>query len=124
MGEPTDQDWLEQEAFLSSDPIGSPLARALAQPPLEPMPDDFAARVAMLATSQPRLSDERVETLLQYGLVGLLAALGLAFGQRYLMEWWETLPDGADAGLPGWFALVLFCLALSAAPNFFSLRLR
>lgn len=127
MADGNDAQWLEQEAFLrdASDPAGRLLALTLSRPPRDPVPEDFAVHVAMLATRQPQAEDGRLEMLLLYGLLGLLSVSGLAMAQRVLADWWET-PDLTDPGgaQVGWLAALLLCLALSAAPGFLGSRLR
>ncbi len=123
--------WLAQDAALrnANDPADRLLAQALAQPALDPVPGNFAARVVLLAVRQPQPDDERIEMLLEYGLLGLLAALGLTTVWSFASGWLDRLLEAGSApetgaSLPGWFAIVLLCLALSAATGFFGPRTR
>lgn len=122
MADQSDEGWLAQENALREgrDPRDRLLAHVLAEPMLAPLPDDFAAQVARLAR-QPQ-NDDRIEAWLQYGLLGLLALVGVEVVWPVLAQWQATVPG--DATMPGWLSLVLLCLALSAAPGLFGPRSR
>jgi hypothetical protein len=123
MADRIDEEWLAQDTALRDGhtPADRLLAHVLAEPPLAPLPDNFAAQVALMAR-QPQAADDRAEAMLQYGLLGLLALAGIGVAWPLLTEPQVAMPG--DASMPGWLTLVLLCLALSAAPSFLGSRLR
>lgn len=110
-----------QEERLGTDPAcGDPrigqyrlLARALRHPPLDPIPADFATRVAARRAAG---DDDRLESLLLRGLfvvLGLAAAVVVAvYGGSWLGTARALLPpsDGFNADL---LLLLLACIAAS-----------
>ena len=91
------------------------IARALRQPPVSPMPPDFAAQVAARVAGAPRL-DERVEAWLQRLLSGLLAVVAAGalamYGPQWMPAFTGLLPDGAGA-VTGWAGAVALCAAMT-----------
>ena len=91
------------------------IARALRQPPVSPMPADFAAQVAARVAGAPRL-DERVEAWLQRLLSGLLAVVAAGalamYGPQWMPAFTGLLPDGAGA-VTGWAGAVALCAAMT-----------
>ena len=91
------------------------IARALRQPPVSPMPADFAAQVAARVAGAPRM-DERVEAWLQRilsGLLAIVAAGALAmYGPQWMPAFTGLLPDGAGA-VTGWAGAVALCAAMT-----------
>ena len=91
------------------------IARALRQPPVSPMPADFAAQVAARVAGAPRV-DERVEAWLQRilsGLLAIVAAGALAmYGPQWMPAFTGLLPDGAGA-VTGWAGAVALCAAMT-----------
>ena len=91
------------------------IARALRQPPVSPMPADFAAQVAARVAGAPRV-DERVEAWLQRLLSGLLAVVAAGalamYGPQWMPAFSGLLPDGAGA-VTGWAGAVALCAAMT-----------
>ena len=91
------------------------IARALRQPPVSPMPPDFASQVAARVAGAPRM-DERVEAWLQRilsGLLAIVAAGALAmYGPQWIPAFTGLLPDGAGA-VTGWAGAVALCAAMT-----------
>ena len=91
------------------------IARALRQPPVSPMPADFAAQVAARVAGAPRV-DERVEAWLQRLLSGLLAVVAAGalamYGPQWMPAFSGLLPDGAGA-VTDWAGAVALCAAMT-----------
>jgi hypothetical protein len=79
------------------------LARALREPPLSPIPFDFAAEVARRAApaSAVRPTDTRFERLLGAGLGVALAVAGLTQGLEQGGAWLRIVADQASPLPPG-----------------------
>jgi hypothetical protein len=94
------------------------LARVLAEPPIDPIPDDFAARTAALAESAAQDAGERVEAWLERVLIGLLAVVGVVVAIVYAARWMAALAPRGDpasnaAAFIQWGGAVGGCLVLA-----------
>jgi hypothetical protein len=125
------REWEAQERALQQERLGLEvdgrearvgeyrlIARALRDPPLDPIPDDFAARIAARAKRE-RVADDRFEAWLQNGLLGLLAAAGVgtaaAFGGQWLPVLGIVIFESAARRVASWGAAILVCIAISSA---------
>lgn len=106
--------WQAQEQALRAahDRLGEPdaaaladrrLLRALREPPLAPLPADFAAEVARLAApaATTRTVDARLERLLGVGLGIALGAAALMQGLEQGAEWLRIVAEQASPLPPG-----------------------
>lgn len=92
------------------------LARALRHPPLDPLPDDFAAQVVARAERLSRTLDERVEIWLQRTLAALLAVAGAAAATLYGDAWLQALmPRPGSGTLATWALAIGACVGLTFA---------
>jgi hypothetical protein len=98
------------------------IARALRHPPLDPVPFDFAARLAAGVGAPPRSAEERFERLLLRGLLALLALSGTAVTALYGADWISAaavaLPQelvATAATATNWSVALLACVGLSWA---------
>jgi hypothetical protein len=91
------------------------VARALAQPPDEQLPPDFARRMARQAARVADPADTRLERNLLALLALALALAGLAAVALYGAEWLPALDGGAVGTLLAkpWAWAVAACLGLS-----------
>ncbi len=97
------REWQAQESALRAERAGARasgdpdvaqyrlIARALRNPPLAPLPSDFAARVAASAERSSRGANESVEMWLERGLVALLLLAGAAALLVYNGDWLREL---------------------------------
>jgi hypothetical protein len=130
------RDWDAQERALRAERGGESaasdahaaqyrlVARALREPPLDSLPQDFAARVAarVTATAPARGTGERIESWLEGALVALLLCAGaaalIAYNGDALRELSFKLPEGAGLGIQtvvSWGLAVAACVGLSSA---------
>lgn len=98
------------------------IARALRHPPLDPVPFDFAVRLAAGVGAPPRSADERFERLLLRALLTLLALSGTAVTALYGAGWVSAvivaLPEAlvaTAATAANWSVALLACVGLSWA---------
>lgn len=97
------------------------IARVLRNPPLAPLPSDFAARTAARVRAA-RAANEGVEIWLERGLLALLLLGGAAALFVYSGDWLRELsfevPEGAVAGIrsvASWSIAVAACVGISSA---------
>jgi hypothetical protein len=100
------------------------LARALRDPPLDPIPLDFAARTAELAKREDERAahahapDDRLEAWLQNGLIALLAVTAIASLAVLASAWFRAaaaaVAQSRDSGTL-WGVAILACVALTWA---------
>ena len=107
--------WDAQERSLRDESLSVALAQALRNPPLPPIPVDFAAVTAMLAQRR-HATDDRLERLLQTVAVLLMvmlavAAIALAGGQ--LAGTLSLVVPSPSGSLVRWGAVIVACLVLS-----------
>lgn len=76
------------------------LLRALREPPLSPLPADFAAEVARLAapSAAARPADTRLERLLSAGLGIALGTAALVLGLEQGAQWLHAVAEQAPPG--------------------------
>jgi anti-sigma factor RsiW len=98
------------------------VARALRNPPLSPIPSDFAARVAASVERSSRGASESVEVWLERGLVALLLLAGATAVVVYNGDWLRELsfsvPERAAVGIEtivSWSLAIAACVGLSSA---------
>jgi hypothetical protein len=98
------------------------IARALRNPPLAPLPSDFAASTAARATPRAQVPGEQLEMWLERGLVVLLLVAGAAAVVFYNGDWLRELsfevPERAASGiqaLASWSVAIAACVGLSSA---------
>jgi hypothetical protein len=98
------------------------VARALRSPPLDAVPNDFAARVAASVERRSRGADENVELWLERGLVALLLLAGAAALVVYNGDWLRELsfsvPERAASGIQtivSWSLAIAVCVGISSA---------
>jgi hypothetical protein len=98
------------------------IARALRQPRLHSLPDDFAALTAARVESATTESDERFEIWLQRTLILLLLLAGIAcaavFGRELLPAFAApalVLEQTAPFATADWILVIAACLGLSLA---------
>ena len=119
------QERATREERLGVDAVDDPrvaqyrlVARALRHPPLDPVPFDFAAQVARVATSA--MPSDRFETLLLRVLVALLGSAGAVVAALYGAEWWPSFapiaPQVPDTAL-NWGLALAACTALTWVLN-------
>jgi len=123
-----EQEWSAQERALAEERAGAApaggdprlrsyrlMARALAQPPAEQLPSDFARQVARQAQQTSRLADTRLEQGLLMFLVALMALAGSVVVLASGAQWLPSLDPGvlgAVAGKP-WIWALAACLAFT-----------
>lgn len=139
-GEPEDREWEAQELALREEQLGTEpdtgdarvnqyrlLVRALRNPPLDPMPHDFAAQTAARAERRG-VEDDRLEVWLQSALLGLLAAAGIwtiaQSGGQSVQALALVIPESAAHPVSSWGAAILVCVALSSLLEHWRRRLR
>jgi len=132
------REWEAQEKAVRAERLGARnghdpavaqyrlIVRALRQPPLSPLPKDFAASVAARAEQKARAANDHVEIWLGRALVVLLVLAGAAaaavfFGES-LRDLAEnlTLPEPATFRVQmvaSWAAAIAACVGISAAFN-------
>lgn len=122
------REWRLQERALQEERAGMPmnagdprlaqyrlLSRALRAPVMEPIPYGFAAQVARRAESAANAGD-RLERLLQTGLLGLLLAVGAGMMLATSENWLPALQAPLQAlpqGSVSWGLVVAACCALT-----------
>lgn len=93
------------------------LARVLRNPPIDPIPDDFASRMAVQAEGR-NVASERLEAWLQAGLLALLGAGSIGTVVFVGLRWPQLLdylvPESATGSVPVWVGAILACMALSS----------
>jgi len=128
------REWEAQESALRAERHGAPagrdtavaqyrlIARALRNPPLDPLPSDLVARVAAGIALESRIASERVEVWLERGLVVLLLLAGAAavavYNGESLRELTSSLPEPAVLGtqvLTSWGFAIAACVGISWA---------
>lgn len=100
--EAAEREWALQEEALRRERLRAPaeqedartaeyrlIARALRHPPMEALPADFAAQVAARAQAAAD-ADDRLERLLQRGLLGVMAFAALVVAGMYGASWWPA----------------------------------
>lgn len=129
-GEFDPQEWAAQERALAAERAGLPLeeadqttlgyrwmARALAQPPQERLPADFARRVARQAarTTPAAAPDGRFERNLLALLAAVFALAGVAAVVLYGQAWLPSLDRGAAGAWLSrpWLWVLVACLGLT-----------
>lgn len=129
-----EREWEAQERAVRDERLGAPsagdgsveeyrlIARALRNPPVAPLPSDFAARTAAHVRRTSRAASERVEIWLERGLVALLLLAGAAALLVYNGDWLRELsfsvPEGAALGVravASWSIAVAACIGISSA---------
>lgn len=122
------REWRLQERALQEERAGMPmsagdprlaqyrlLSRALRAPVMEPIPYGFAAQVARRAESAANAGD-RLERLLQGGLLGLLLVIGVGMMMATSANWLPALQAPLQAlpqGSVSWGLVVAACCALT-----------
>jgi hypothetical protein len=130
-GEEFRGEWQAQERALEEErngvnPVGSAgdvaryrlIARALRKPRLDPLPDDFAARVAARIERARVATEDLLEMWLQRVLFLLLVAGGAAaiLGEGWLTNAYSQASTLAHSGTgAAWILVVAACLSLSLA---------
>jgi hypothetical protein len=133
------REWDAQERAVRAERLGARVGhdptvaqyrlidRALRDPPLSPLPHDFAAAVAARVQNKSRVGNERFEVWLGRGLVALLVLAGAVavsfFLGDSLRDFAEnvTLPEPAAFRMQvvaSWSAVIAACVGVSAAFNF------
>jgi hypothetical protein len=123
-----EREWAAQERALREERLGIEcdgaeaheyrlVVRALRDPLLDPIPDNFAARTAV-AAERASIAEDRLEPWLQNGLLALLAAGGIwtmaEFGRQWLQALTLVMPVAARS-ITSWGVALLACIALSSA---------
>ena len=133
------REWDAQERAVRAERLGARVGhdptvaqyrlidRVLRDPPLSPLPHDFAARMAAHVDRQARAANEQFEVWLGRGLVALLVLAGAAavsiFLGDSLRDFAEnvTLPEPAAFRMQivaSWGAVIAACVGVSAAFHF------
>jgi len=96
------------------------IARALRHPPLDPLPNNFAAQTTARIESLVAAADERFEIWLQRGLVAFLALGGITATLVFGSDWLSalTLPaqrsiEYGSTTIGSWSPVIAACLGLS-----------
>ncbi|HUD43478.1 MAG TPA: hypothetical protein VMR06_15915 [Dokdonella sp.] len=91
------------------------LLRALREPPLSPLPVDFAAEVARLAAppAHARPADTRLERLLGAGLGIALGAAALVMGLEQGTQWLRAVAEQAPPGTLRFGVALIACVGSS-----------
>jgi hypothetical protein len=125
------REWETQETALRAERTGGRssgagaaeyrlIARALRTPPIDPLPSDFAARMAARALRDQRIANETVEVWLERALVAVLIVAGAFTLLTYrdaLPELSFSVPAQAAVGIQsvlGWSFAVAACVGLSS----------
>jgi len=97
------------------------IARALRNPPLDPLPSDFAVRVAARVGRESPSANESVEVWLERALVALLLLAGGAalfvYNGEALREMSFSLPERTALGMQtiaSWSIAIAACVGISA----------
>lgn len=88
------------------------VSRALREPPMTPLPPDFAASIARRVETARTANEERLERLLSEALV---AALGLSGGVVSVLhgrEWLHAIGNAMPGGDSSWLVLAVACVGL------------
>ena len=129
------REWDAQESALRAERAGAAgtagsadvaqyrlVARALRSPPLDALPNDFAARVAASVERRSRGANESVELWLERGLVALLLLAGAASLIVYNGDWLRELsfsvPERAAFAVQtivSWSLAIAACVGVSSA---------
>jgi hypothetical protein len=128
------REWQAQESAMRAERLGARagddpdvaqyrlIALALRNPPLDPLPSDFAVRTAALLRRSSRGASERVEIWLERGLVALLLLAGAAALLIYNGDWLRELsfsvPERAASGVQtivSWSLAIAACVGISSA---------
>ncbi|HEY9182280.1 MAG TPA: hypothetical protein VIQ99_03710 [Gammaproteobacteria bacterium] len=100
--------------------------RVLRNPPLSPLPRDFAAQVAARVEQNARAGSERLEVWLGRALVALLVSAGTAAVLVFFGDSLRDLAENLTVPEPtafrvqtvvGWAAAIAACVGVSAAFN-------
>lgn len=133
-GERHEREWDAQERALREERLGAApkrretrvneyrlLARALGDPALDPIPEDFVTRTAARAVGVEAAKD-RLDVWLQHGLIALLAAVGVstmaALAGSWLQAFGIAITRPAALSLLSWTTAILACIALSEALDY------
>ncbi len=128
------REWDAQESALRRERAGAPaggdplvaqyriVAQVLRDPPLDALPDDFAATVAARAEQRMGLGDDVVEVWLPRALVGVLTLAGVGTAVAYGAGTWrlvggavaQTAEAVSHGPVAGWIVAIGACVALSA----------
>jgi hypothetical protein len=132
------REWDAQERAVRAERLGARVGhdpavaqyrlidRALRNPPLSPMPSDFAARVAARVDLKSRVANEHFEVWLGRGLVALLVLAGAAAVSIFLGESLRDFAENVTLAEPAafrvqiiasWGAVIAACVGASAAFN-------
>ncbi len=85
------------------------VSQALRQPPMVPIPMDFAARVARQAATMSAAADERFERVLVQLLIALLGLSVAVISVLYGSQWPHAFGQGVPSGSGPWIGLLLAC---------------
>jgi anti-sigma factor RsiW len=133
------REWEAQERAVRAERLGARMGhdatvaqyrlidRALRNPPLTPLPSDFAARVAARVDLTARAGNEHLEVWLARGLVILLVLAGAAAVSIFLGDALRDLAENLTVPEPaafrvqivaGWAMVIAACVGVSAAFHF------
>jgi len=120
-----EREWQAQERAMRAERNAAPLgdddalaasylgiSRALREPPMTPLPMDFAADVARRAQAVQDADTERFERILTHALI---AVLGVSAGVLCVIhgaQWLPALESAIPNGGGTWLALVAACAGM------------
>ena len=128
------REWRAQENAVRAERLGARagddpnvaqyrlIARALRNPPLDPLPSDFAVRMAARVVGrESRAANESVEVWLERALVALLLLAGgaalVVYNVESLREMTFSLPERTALGMQtvaSWSIAIAACVGISA----------
>ena len=84
--------------------------QALRDPPLTPLPLDFAASVARQARNAHKAGEERFERILSHVLIAALGVSAVVICVIHGAQWWPAIAASVPSGSGSWLPLIALCI--------------